>query len=151
MCGCRHEGPDVPIHAATRNHCLRKASVELGLIGSATGTLSGPIERKNCSHWGEEAPELSLPELLRRRHVKRVDFLKIDIEGSEFALFSGGCEWLRIVRKVVLEVHWRFGDVNGLHSRLENNGFQVWLVDNHQAVVDKLTEPSGYLFARKPN
>jgi FkbM family methyltransferase len=134
-----------------RNHCLGKASVEFGLIGSTTGTLSDPAERKNCSHWGEEAPELSLPELLRRHHVTHVDFLKIDIEGSEFALFDGDCEWLKIVRKVVLEVHCRFGEVNSLRSRLENNGFQVCLVDNRQAVVDKLTESSGYIFARKPN
>jgi FkbM family methyltransferase len=134
-----------------RNNCLNKASVELGLMGSSRGTLSDPAGRKNCSHWGEEAPELSLPEVLRRHHVTRVDFLKIDIEGSEFALFDGDCEWLKIVRKVVLEVHRGFGDVNSLRSRLENNGFQVWLVDNHQAVVDKLTESSGYIFARKPN
>jgi FkbM family methyltransferase len=134
-----------------RNKCLGKASVEFGLIGSTTGTLSDPAERKNCSHWGEEAPALSLPEVLRRHNVTRVDFLKIDIEGSEFGLFDGDCDWLRIVRKIVMEAHCRFGDVNNLRTRLENNGFQVWLVDNHQAVVDKLTESSGYLFARKPD
>ena len=134
-----------------RNHCLGKASVEFGLMGSTTGTLSDPAERKNCSHWGEEAPELSLPELLRRHDVTRVDFLKIDIEGSEFALFDGDCEWLKIVRKVVLEVHCRFGNVNSLRSRLENGGFQVWLVDNDQRVVSRLNESSGYLFARKPS
>ena len=132
-----------------RNNCLGKASVEFGLMGSTTGKLSDPAERKNCSHRGREAPVRSLPELLGRHHVGRVDFLKVDIEGSEFGLFDGDCDWLRRVRKIAMEVHCRFGDANSLCARLENHGFRVWLVDNHQAVVSRLNESSGYLFARK--
>jgi len=132
-----------------RNHCLDKASVELGLIGSTTGILSDPGERKNCSHWGREAPVRSLPEVLGRHNVRRVDFLKIDIEGSEFGLFEGDCGWLKMVRRVAMEVHCRFGDANHLCARLENHGFRVWLVDNRQAVINRLNESSGYLFARR--
>lgn len=132
-----------------RNDCLSKTSVELGLIGSTTGKLSDPAERKNCSHWGREAPVRSLPEVLGRHHVGRVDFLKVDIEGSEFGLFDGDCGWLNRVSKVAMEVHCRFGDANRLRTRLENHGFRVWLVDNRQAVVSRLTESSGYIFARR--
>jgi len=132
-----------------RNNCMDNALVEFGLIGSTTGKLSDPAERKNCSHWGREAPVRSLPEILGRHQVARVDFLKVDIEGSEFGLFDGDCDWLKMVRKVAMEVHCRFGDANSLCTRLENHGFRVWLVDNHQAVVSSLAESSGYVFARR--
>ncbi|HET7215968.1 MAG TPA: FkbM family methyltransferase [Terriglobia bacterium] len=132
-----------------RNHCLDKASVELGLIGSTTGKLSDPGERKNCSHWGREAPVRSLPEVLGRHNVRRVDFLKVDIEGSEFGLLEGDCGWLDMVGRVAMEVHCQFGDANHLCARLQNHGFRVWLVDNHQTVVNRLNESSGYLFARR--
>ena len=132
-----------------RNNCLDKASVEFGLIGSTTGKLSDPAERRNCSHWREEAPALLLPEVLGRHEVTRVDFLKVDIEGSEFGLFDGDCDWLRKVRRVAMEVHCRFGDVNSICARLENYGFKTWLVDNRQTVVSRLSESSGYLFARR--
>lgn len=130
-----------------RNNCLNKAAVEFGLIGSKSGKLSDPAERKNCSHWGQEAPVLSLPDVLRRHGVNQVDFLKIDIEGSEFDLFDGDVSWLKDVKKIAMEVHCEFGDVNSLCHTLKTSGFHVWLVGSDQTVVSSLTDSSGYLFA----
>jgi FkbM family methyltransferase len=48
----------------------------------------------------------SVPELLDRAGIEDLDLLKVDIEGSELALFSNSCEgWLPRVRNAVIELH----------------------------------------------
>lgn len=37
--------------------------------------------------------------------IKKIDILKIDIEGAEIEMFSGDCSWLSHVRVLVIELH----------------------------------------------
>jgi len=136
-------------HNLRENHCSQKASVELGIVGSNKGLLSDPSARKKASHWVDEPRVLSLPELFRRHSITRVDFLKVDIEGSEFDLFSGDIGWLRKVEKIAMEVHPSYGEVSTIKSTLENAGFRVWLLDANQRRVTQLTQSSGYVFAKR--
>jgi FkbM family methyltransferase len=51
----------------------------------------------------------SMATLLRRCRFENVDILKIDIEGAELELFSGGSlDWLRCVNFIIVETHDRF-------------------------------------------
>ncbi len=54
---------------------------------------------------GERVRAFSMDELLGRMPGGRIDLLKIDIEGSESALFSGDTSWLERVRHIAIELH----------------------------------------------
>jgi FkbM family methyltransferase len=56
-----------------------------------------------------------------------VDLLKLDIEGGEQALLTGGeLPWLRRVRSIIAEFHPRLVDYAGLIRILQNSGFTYY-------------------------
>lgn len=59
---------------------------------------------------------VTIPEILAGQHSKRIDILKLDIEGGETRLFSRDCEWLRWVRVIIAELHDQY--VNGCTEAL---------------------------------
>ena len=132
-----------------RNNCTNKTIVVLGLVGAKRGLFSKVSERQMASHWRDEPPLISLPDLFARLGIGRVDFLKVDIEGSEFDVFSGDLRWLEMVNRIAMEVHTNFGSVSSLSTTLREAGFRVWLTDARQRAVSTLKSSSGYLFARK--
>jgi Methyltransferase FkbM domain len=85
-------------------------------------------------------------ELIGSRGLQRIDFLKVDIEGAEFDLFDTASGWLKIVRKIAVEVHCRFGDVRELRRILMNAGFRVVLMRNRGNVVRTFSDKARYLF-----
>ena len=130
------------------NRCRDKVSVALGLIGAGSGLFRDGSERKKASHWGDEPLRLSLCEIIERYELEQIDFLKVDIEGSEFDLMSDAGGWLSRVRRMAMEIHLQYGDLRNIVRTLKKAGFEVWLVDNHQRVVPFLTGCNGYLFAK---
>jgi hypothetical protein len=64
---------------------------------------------------------------MRAHGVREIALLKVDIEGSEFALFERPQAWLRIVRRIAMEVHPPYGDVDALCARLRGLGFSLRL------------------------
>lgn len=135
------------------NNCFEKVNLEWGLVGAESGLFSNPITRREASHYLKEPPILSLADLFAKYRLDQVDFLKVDIEGSEFSLFSGDLSWLKVVRRIALEVHFEFGDAAALARVLESAGFEVWLVNNDQRVVEAFDQGngtgSGYIFAKR--
>lgn len=51
------------------------------------------------------ARAISIPTLLAEHHVETVDFLKMDIEGAEAAVFAADTGWLQKVRAILVEIH----------------------------------------------
>ncbi len=129
------------------NRCRDKVSVALGLIGAGSGLFREGSERKKASHWGDEAPPLSLCEIIERYELEQIDFLKVDIEGSEFDLLSDAAGWLSRVRRLAMEVHLQYGDLLDIVRTLKTAGFEVWLIDNDKRGLPFLTGRNGYLFA----
>jgi FkbM family methyltransferase len=80
--------------------------------------------------------------------VPHVDLMKIDVEGSEFALFAEDRErpWLHKVERIAMEVHPEFGDVTLLESALAARGLDYQFMTNHGAPTPTL-DAIGYLFA----
>jgi FkbM family methyltransferase len=72
-------------------------------------------------------PYISIEELVARYGVERIDFLKCDIEGSEFGLFFGPCgsRLLEMTNRLAMEVHYDSGDVRALLGLLERSGFRT--------------------------
>lgn len=73
---------------------------------------------------GRPVPMLSMPSVLSHLGDRRVDLLKLDIEGSEFGLLMDSPEWLDRVQHVVAELHPDAGDVEHLLAVLGRRGFR---------------------------
>ncbi|MFN9646300.1 MAG: FkbM family methyltransferase [Cyanobacteriota bacterium] len=86
-------------------------------------------------------PPLTMAELVGSE--QRIDFLKVDIEGSEFALFATNLDWLARVRFIAMELHPEAGDGAALRRRLEEHGLIVRQASDHGAL--------GYLFLDNPS
>lgn len=85
-------------------------------------------------------PALAMAELIGPD--TRLDFLKVDIEGSEFALFASCQDWIARVRFIAMEIHPEAGDVPALRRRLEEHGLIVRQATGHGGL--------GYLFLENP-
>ena len=67
---------------------------------------------------------ISFTELLKQSNVEVIDFLKIDIEGSEFTLFNEDLP-LNKVRYLSMEIHRDYGDVEEIIKKLKHKNFST--------------------------
>jgi hypothetical protein len=141
----------IPIMRAnfSANGVADRVNIVWGIVGAKSGLVTDLSVRRSGSHYFKEAPVLSMAEIIRSQRLGRIDFLKVDIEGSEFDLFSGEPEWLRVVQKIAMEVHCNFGAPEYLVRILKNFGFEVSLVENRGSIVQALADDAGYLFAHR--
>jgi hypothetical protein len=110
-------------------------TIESGLIGTG-GAIGG-----NSSQF------LTMEHLFERHQLTHVDLLKMDIEGSEFSLFSSGT-WLDYVDSISMEVHHAHGDVNMILDRLRSNHFSISMADENLTLV-KDSAAADFIFASK--
>lgn len=68
---------------------------------------------------------LSERELIAEVGLTRIDLMKCDIEGGEFALLHPSRALLEMTRKIAIEIHAFSGDVNGFIEMLRGLGFSV--------------------------
>ncbi|TNF38008.1 MAG: FkbM family methyltransferase [Deltaproteobacteria bacterium] len=132
------------------NGCADRVQLVHGLIGAGAGVLSDPERRASASHMGAEPPTLRLADLLAERGIDRIDLLKVDIEGSEFAVFADGAGWLERTRRIVMEVHAAHGDPGQLARDLEAAGFGVTRLDTAGREVGDDFPGDVFLFAKRP-
>jgi FkbM family methyltransferase len=127
------------------NGCADRARIVHALVGADSGFFHAD-PRLVDDPWIGDPPRITMSDLLVNLPV--VDLLKVDIEGSEFALFSEepNLSWLTGVRRITMEVHPEFGCASSLSSTLAARGFRFQFVTNHGASTENLDE-IGYLFA----
>lgn len=140
---------------ARKNHCLDKVEVVWGIIGPDSGMAAQPVIYKEL-FGNTNPPVYTFKDLVEKHNIGRVDFLKIDIEGSEFDLFKDNIDWLSKVKLIAMEVHISFtysgiltccGDINEIKRVLEKANFRVWLVDVNHKIVPEIKHKTGYLYA----
>lgn len=120
------------------------------LIGSKTGVFSDVKKLTDSpDSEGFVPPIVSLNEIFDDNSIMSCDFMKIDIEGSEFELLSEGLEWLAKTKKIVMEVHTEFGDETMLIDVLSKNGFVCRCYTTDLDCVNNLDHSEGYLYAYK--
>ncbi len=131
------------------NRLREKVSILCAFVG-AGGKLDQPGELERASAFEGQRPErLTLDELCAREKLDRIDLLKLDIEGSEFALFEAPGAWLDRVDRIVMEVHGGpAGDPQAVASTLRQRGFTVVLRGPDSRPCTSLTGV-GYLFAHR--
>ena len=76
-----------------------------------------------------DAPIMSEREFLDRYRIERIDFLKCDIEGSEFFMMEPGSHILDIADRIAIELHDFGGDVPAFLEHLETRGFGEIAID----------------------
>ncbi len=141
-------GPALLKHAKT-NRCSERITLVHALVGASSGVLADESRRLAASHWEDGVPQVEMETLLAEAAFDRVDLMKIDIEGSEYALFQEA-GWLDRVGRVVMEVHTEFGDPATLLRTLRGAGFNAVLLDNALRPTARLADTSsGYLYARR--
>jgi len=89
----------------------------------------------------------AMEELLDRYGIAHADFVKLDIEGSEFALFDRPA-WLRRVGALSMEVHPRHGDPGRLLRALREHGFEFRLADEN--LRPARCARAAYVYAARP-
>ncbi len=64
-------------------------------------------------------------DILEKVGQGEIAFLKCDVEGGEYALFSSGSQLLGRTRQLAFELHYQDGDKDALLKSLEQKGFQL--------------------------
>jgi len=76
-----------------------------------------------------DAPTINEDEFLQRYQIDHIDFLKCDIEGSEFFMMERGSRLLDIADRVAIELHDFGGDPQHFLDTLKEKGFNDLQVD----------------------
>jgi len=129
-------GPNVRVIAVEPNIALnqeywRSLALNPGFTGRATLRRAFLGEESTKQQELRSDPRyagvewLTEDEFLASCSVDRVDFLKCDIEGGEFALLRRGGRLLGMARRLAIEVHRFAGDVEAFIAMLDAEGFEV--------------------------
>ena len=121
----------VPViqHNLKSNGCRRYA-VERVFIGAG-----GEME-------GDALLTITMEDLLRRHDMAEIDFVKMDIEGSEFSLFESP-DWLNGVKALSMEIHLDFGDPNLVLETLKRYHFAYTLANEN---LERVTDAAQAIF-----
>lgn len=127
----------VPVidHNMRANDCRRYA-VETVFVG-AGGDMGG-----------DGLPAVTMEDLLGRHGLQQIDFVKMDIEGSEFALFESA-DWLEGVQALSMEIHLTHGTAGQVLGTLNRHGFRYAIADENLDRTGDLDQAS-FIYAWKP-
>jgi FkbM family methyltransferase len=95
---------------------------------SGSGTIMS-IDKKK---YHQECKTITMNSLILKYEIKKIDFLKIDIEGAEFLIFKDS-KWLEYVDVLVMEIHTEFGDPNTIINVLQENNFLIQTASAYDA------------------
>jgi FkbM family methyltransferase len=113
------------------------------LVHAAIWAHDGEVRYGGREAWGYRVEDggtmaveaLSMPSLMARAGVTRIDFLKVDIEGGERELFEGDLPWLDAVNVLAIEVHDNEPLIARFVDLLQRRGFQAARDTHHWSAV----------------
>ncbi len=90
-------------------HCINygvwNKTANLQITPGAKGAWSFTVKEVNYED-GNTIKAISIEDIMKMFSLKKIDLLKIDIEGSEKEVFAEGSEyWLPQVKTIILELH----------------------------------------------
>ncbi len=95
------------------------------LINAFIGGETASQQTMRQVHGSAGVPVVTEDDLVRTAGLNRVDFLKCDIEGSEFDLLRPGGRLLGMARQIGVEVHAEAGSMEAFERMLDAAGFEV--------------------------
>jgi len=105
------------IHNNFKNNGFHNYALETSFIGEGGMTVS-------------DSQTINMDELFDRYKLDEVDFIKMDIEGSEFSLFKNA-NWLDRVKALSMEVHAECGHPSTITNILQAKGFSYRTADEN--------------------
>jgi FkbM family methyltransferase len=123
------------------NGWANRASVKRAFIGTKTkiqiGIAADPEYR--------DAEYVSEPAFLEEFNVQQVDFLKCDIEGSEFFLLEPISKLLSLTKNLAIEIHPTGGSVGDFLGFIRTAGFEIGSIveDGTGACIALCRKPAG--------
>lgn len=108
-------------------------SLEIGFVGAG-----GELSNKNIKLF-------TIEDLLDKNNIDQVDLLKMDIEGSEFALFDEP-SWLKRVGAICMEVHPEYGSPTKILNVLKKYEFEFKVADENLILLDN-PEFANFIYA----
>ncbi len=115
--------------------CLQK-SVENNGWSERSSTLRSFIGHKTKTQITGQTTKnykgvnfISENDFIKRYSIKKIDFLKIDIEGSEFAFINSKSKILDLCNKLAIEIHEHAGDIASFIESLKLRKFKVHSID----------------------
>jgi FkbM family methyltransferase len=138
----RYEGnPRISVVSAALSDRNGEAKFEINQWEASSSLL--PIDPRNSAWFSRDlrvansisVVTLTLPELMNRQKLRDVDLLKLDLQGAERLVLSGGAEVLDRVRVIYTEVFferlyagaWLFWEMNEF---LSGQGFKLCGLSN---------------------
>lgn len=131
------------------NGCENRVRTVHALIGAASGVFADRSNLETSSHFEIAPRPVTMSDLIEGENGRRVSLLKIDIEGSEFDLFSGNLQWMQYVDRISMEVHPQYGSVSQLSNSLKRQGFKYIIRSSRNRIVRKIDSKPFFLFAEK--
>jgi FkbM family methyltransferase len=133
--------PGISVVSAALSDRNGEARFEINRSDASSSLL--PIDPRN-SEWFDrdlrvartvQVPTMTLPALLEEQGLEGVDLLKLDLQGAERSVLTGGAAVLERVRVIYTEVFfeqlyadaWLFGDMNEF---LAGHGFKLCGLSN---------------------
>lgn len=105
------------------NHFEERCTIVNAFVGEATTEWA--------TQFRSEHPAIKSLDVDRLfENFDKIDFLKCDIEGAEFSLFSDALEWSSKIMRMSIEYHWNREDGMHLETLIRNLGFQTQLKDH---------------------
>lgn len=130
------------------NGCGGVVSIIQGVIKPEIGCFAELTELEREKLLGTEARVTTIEQVLALAQGQHIDLLKVDIEGSEFALFEGDLSWLRQVEKLTMEVHPEYGSVETLVNKLGEYGYHCEIVPSwREPTTTAINQYPGYCYA----
>jgi FkbM family methyltransferase len=114
---------------AAKNGWSDRISVKRAFIGTATRTQITISDSPDYTG----APFISEQEFLDELGIQKVDFLKCDIEGSEFFLLDPASKLLSITSNLAIEIHGWGGSLSNFLDHLRRAGFEIGSVEYDSA------------------
>ena len=129
----------IPINAA-----LTDTVGEIYFANNHAKPDSKTMESCSSYAYSGKCKSLTINELIRKYSIDRIDFLKLDIEGSEYDVFKDA-SWLNKVKIISMELHKSIDnkDTQDILTKLKQNNFLVSL--------KKSSKIDTYCFARCQN
>jgi FkbM family methyltransferase len=118
--------------------------MSLSLTRNPAGNILHTKDLKNQKENSVDVLSKTLEQIIEENNLEQIDFLKMDCEGSEGAIFTSTSKrYLQRIKKISLEFHDNVSLLNHhqIQEVLKKAGFSTWLNWNGKG-------PFGYLYGR---
>jgi FkbM family methyltransferase len=116
--------------------------MSLSLTRNPAGNILHTKDLKKSEKTSVDILSKTLEQIIEENNLKQIDFLKMDCEGSEGAIFmSTSKRYLQRIKKISLEFHDNVSALNHhqIQELLKDAGFSTWLNWNGRG-------PFGYIY-----